>query len=233
MTTPDEQPHERPATGERPGSYGEIAPGVPRYGQYAPEGWVPPSSVNNGKDDAGTSSGLPPVSAYPGFKGGPVPSTPGTHFAAPKLVVIACRFIKTAGALQALSGLLLLMVVFFPAVRATMVDALKAALPSDPAYDSLLADPAMVSSLLAFSAVLSLAGAASYFWLASKIRKGAGWARTTALVLACISLVALIQPNVFTIIQVGLGVVAMVILYRSPSKEYFAKKVQGGGPHGY
>jgi len=233
MTTPDEQPQERPANGYQPGSYGEIAPGVPRYGQYAPEGWVPPSSGPNGANDAGTPNGANPSPAYPGFQGGPGPVATQPHFAAPKQVVVASRLIIAAGALQALSGLLLLLVLFIPSVRASMVDTLKAALPNDPAYSSMLADATMVSSLLAFAAVISLAAAASYFWLAVKIRRGANWARTTGLVLACISLIALVQPNIFTIIQIGLGAVAMILLYRSPAKEYFAKRNPGGGPRGY
>lgn len=251
MTTPDETPQERPSPGPRPGNYGEISPGVPRYGQYAPEGWQPPSSADantpgNPEYDAGPSSGLPPASAYPGFQGagyqnkdtalphrgsGPVP--PGQHLAAPRQVAIASRLVMAAGVLQGLSGVLLLFVLLLPSLRTGMIDAMKAALPSDPAYDTLLADPAMISGLLVGATIFSLAAAAVYFWLAAKIRKGANWARTTGLVLAIVSLLALVQPNVFTIAQVGLGVVAMIILFRSPAKEYFARRVQGNGPHGY
>ena len=248
MTTPDETPQERPSPGPRPGNYGEIAPGVPRYGQYAPEGWQPPSSAdaNDPAQESGTASGLPPASAYPGFQGagyqnkdtalphrgsGPVP--PGQHLAAPRQVAIASRLVTAAGVLQALSGVLLLFVLFVPSVRTGMIETMKAALPSDPAYDTLLADPAMISGLLVGATIFSLAAAAVYFWLAAKIRKGANWARTTGLVLAIVSLLALTQPNVFTIIQVGLGVVAIVILFRSPAKEYFTKGIQGNGPRGY
>lgn len=251
MTTPDETPQERPTPGPRSGHYGEISPGVPRYGQYAPEGWVPPSSADpntpgNPGHDGGPSSGLPPASAYPGFQGagsqnkdstlphrgsGPVP--PGQHLAAPRQVRLASHLVMAAGALQGLSGVLLLFVLFLPSVRTTLIDAMKAALPSDPAYDTLLADSAMITGLLVAATILSLVAAAVYFWLATKIRKGANWARTTGLVLAIVSLLALTQPNVFTIVQVGLGVVAMIILFRSPAREYFAKHVQGNGPHGY
>ncbi len=247
MTTPDETPQERPTPGPRPGHYGEIAPGVPRYGQYAPEGWVPPSSAdapNKPGHDAGTSQGLPPAAAYPGYGGpgyngtglphrgtGPVP--PGQHLAAPRPVAVASRLVMAAGTLQALSGVLLLFVLFLPAARTTLIDALKSALPSDPSYDSVLADQAAITGLLVAATVLSLIAAVVYFWLAVKIRRGAGWARTTALVLAIVSLLALTQPNIFTIVQVGLGIVAVIILYRSPAKEYFARRVPGNGPHGY
>ncbi|WP_104086355.1 hypothetical protein [Arthrobacter sp. GMC3] len=233
MTTPDEQPQERPANGHQPGSYGEIAPGVPRYGQYAPEGWVPPSAAPSGSNDAGASHGAYPNPVYPGFQGGPGPIATQTHYAAPKQVVVACRLITIAGAFQAVSGLLLLLVLMLPSVRASMIDTLKAALPNDPAYASMLADDSMISSLLVSAAVISLVAAAIYFWLAAKIRRGANWARTTALVLACISLLALVQPNIFTIIQIGLGAGAMIVLYRSPAKEYFAQRNPGGGPRGY
>ncbi|NVM93483.1 hypothetical protein [Arthrobacter wenxiniae] len=228
MTTPDETPQERPTPGPGPGHYGEIAPGVPRYGQYAPEGWRPPQSADPAHD-AGPSQGLPPASAYPGS--GPVP--PGQHLAAPRQVAVSSRLIMAAGGLQALSGLLLLFVLFLPSVRTTMLDALKSALPSDPAYDTLMADQSAITGLLVGATVLSLIAAAVYFWLAVKIRRGAGWARTTGLVLSIVSLLALTQPNVFTVVQVGLGLVAVIILYRSPAKEYFARRVPGNGPHGY
>lgn len=245
MTTPDETPQERPTHGPGPGHYGEIAPGVPRYGRYAPEGWRPPQSADPAHD-AGPSQGLPPASAYPGYgapgqqrKGavppyrgsGPVP--PGQHLAAPRKVAVSSRLIMAAGGLQALSGLLLLFVLFLPSVRTTMLDALKSALPSDPAYDTLMADQSAITGLLVGATVLSLIAAAVYFWLAVKIRRGAGWARTTGLVLSIVSLLALTQPNVFTVVQVGLGLVAVIILYRSPAKEYFARRVPGNGPHGY
>ncbi|MGA7207163.1 MAG: hypothetical protein WBX27_21325 [Specibacter sp.] len=240
MTTPDEQPQERPATGPRPGNYGEIAPGVPRYGQYAPEGWTPPTE----SPVPGAAPGLPPSATYPGFQGGPPqgpgyphrgagPIPPGAHFAAPKQVVLATRFIQMAGVLQALSAVLLLVVLLVPAVRTTMIDALKSSMPNGASYDAVFADPSMVTVVLVMAAILSVVGASAYFWLAAKIRKGASWARTTGLVLAIISLLALTQPNVFTILQIGLGVAAMVILYRSPAKEYFAKAPANKGPHGY
>lgn len=244
MTTPEEQPHERPATG--PGNYGEIAPGVPRYGQYAPEGWVSPveASASGVTPDAGASSAQPPASAYPGFQGnmppgagyphrgaGPIPS--GAHFAAPKQVAMATRFIQLAGLLQALSAVLLVVVLLVPAVRTTMTDALKSSMPNGASYDAVFDDPSLISVVLVMAAVLSIVGAAVYFWLAAKIRKGANWARTTGLVLAIISLVALTQPNIFTILQIGLGLAAMVILYRSPAKEYFTKAPVDRGPHGY
>lgn len=245
MTTPDEQAHQQPAAspGPGPGNYGEISPGVPRYGQYAPEGWVPPSAAPSGATDSGVPSNrLPAASAYPGYQGGMGGAgstgdpTVQTHLAAPRQVVLASRLLMVAGALQTLSGLLLLLVLFMPALRSTMVDALKAAVPSGPVYAdayNMLADPSFVAAILITATVISLVGAAIYFWLAVKIRKGANWARVTGLVLACISLFALVQPNILTIVQIGLGVGAMVILYRSPAKEYFAKRGFGKGPHGY
>ncbi|MGO4383125.1 hypothetical protein [Specibacter sp. RAF43] len=245
MTTPDEQPQERPTPGPRPGHYGEISPGVPRYGQYAPQGWAPPShdaqapgakgTSDAGTSDAGTSFGLPPAAAYPGFQGGarPGPVPPGTPLIAPRQVVRATRLIALAGLIQAGSGLLLLAVLFLPAGRSIMVDAMKSAMPKDPAYDSLFADPGLVTTLLVLAMLVSLVGAAAYFWLAAKIRRGRNWARTTAAVLAGVSLLGLVQPNFLAMLQVGLGVIAMIILFRSPAKEYFATPHPGGGPRGY
>lgn len=224
----------------RRGSYGEIAPGVPRYGQYAPEGWVSPASL--GSPDAGSSLARPAASTYPGFAGsngpntglphrGPGPLPPGVHFAAPRPVVWASRLIMAAGALQLVSALLLMAVLFLPTARTTVVDALKSAMPSDPSYAQLLSEPAFVTSVLVIAAIVSLLGAVIYFGLAAKIRKGANWARITALVLAAVSLLGLVQPNYLAILQIGLGVIAVAILFRSPAKEYFAGPAKG--PRGY
>lgn len=227
MTTPDNEPQERPQDSVRPGSYGEIAPGVPRYGQYAPEGWVPPSAMN----DAVPSTVLPSASSYPGFpqagmghpQAGAFPAGPTTS--RPKQVLLATSLIMIAGALQIFSGVLLLVAALLPAARDMVAQELKASMPSGADYDSILGSTAILTSMLVVAAVISLIAGAVYFWLAVKIRGGANWARTTALVLAGISLLALFQLNFFTILQVGLGVAAMLMLYRSPAKEFFVKKV--------
>lgn len=234
MTTPDEEPQERPTPG--PGHYGEISPGVPRYGQYAPQGWVPPSS------DVPADPTQPPAAAsYPGFGGqqppvpgspgpmphrgaGPIP--PGQHLAPPARVILACRLILAAGVLQALSGILLVVLLVMPSGQALFTDAIKTAGANNPELATALNDPSLLTTALILAAIISVVAAATYFWLAAAIRKGHGWARTTALVLAALSLLLLSQPNVFGIVQVLLGIVAVVLLFQSPAKEYFIKPSQ-------
>lgn len=228
MSTPGEKPQE-PAQ-PVPGSYGEIAPGVPRYGQYAPAGWEPPQDVKDAQAANNPPSALAPAAAYPGFQGAAsgVPGGPAgaahaslDQLAAPKQVSLAVRLIKLAGIMQAVSALALIFVMFVPAGKAIMVEALNTAMADNPAFTELSADPALINTVVYMAFVLSVALAVVYFWLAAKIRRGANWARTTALVLACVSLLALLQASPLSILQVGLGVVAVIILFRSPAKEFF------------
>lgn len=218
MTTSGEEPQEHPSS--KPGSYGEIAPGVPRYGEYAPPGWEPPQELTDGPAQA---SGLPSAQAYPGYLGTAQGAATGTgpHLAPPRTVFVAVRLIQLAGALQLLSTLAVILVLFVPSLRAVAVNTLQAATAGDPTIASLYADPQMMNALLYTVFVLSVLGSVAYFYLAKRIRRGTHWARTTALVLAGLSLLALGQPNVLAIIQVALGVIAVVLLFRSPAKEYF------------
>ncbi len=218
MTTSGEEPQEHPIP--RPGNYGEISPGVPRYGEYAPPGWEPPQEL---QDANARPSALPPARAYPGFLGSPqgMPTVAVTHLAPPKTVFVAVRLIQLAGVLQLMSTLAVLLVLFVPSLRAVAVSTLQTATANDPTLASLYADTGMMNALIYTAFVLSVLGCVAYFYLAKKIRLGAYWARTTALVLACISLMALAQPNVLAILQIALGVIAVVLLFRSPAKEYF------------
>ncbi|ALO65351.1 hypothetical protein AS189_01150 [Arthrobacter alpinus] len=225
MSTPGEKPQE--PTQPVPGSYGEIAPGVPRYGQYAPAGWEPPQDVKDAQAANTPPSALAPAAAYPGFQGAAsgapagVAGGPLEHLAAPKQVSLAVRLIKLAGIMQAVSAVALIFVMFVPAGKAIMVEALNTAMADNPAFTEIYADPALINTVVYMAFVLSVALSVVYFWLAAKIRRGANWARTTALVLACFSLLALLQASPVSILQVGLGVVAVIILFRSPAKEFF------------
>lgn len=225
MTTPGEDPQEHPTP--LPGSYGEIAPGVPRYGQYAPVGWEPPQDVKDAQKANTPPSALPPAAAYPGFKGsqsgGPAtnPGAPLEHLAAPKQVTLAVRLIKLAGVMQAISAVALIFVLFIPSVKSAMLDTLRTTMADNPAFVDLYSDPNLINTALYIAFIVSLAMAVVYFWLAAKIRRGTNWARTTALVLACLSLLVLAQPSPLVIIQVVLGAVAIIILFRSPAKEFF------------
>ncbi|MFQ4150152.1 hypothetical protein AAGW05_15925 [Arthrobacter sp. LAPM80] len=235
MTTPGEEPQEQPTP--LPGSYGEIAPGVPRYGQYAPEGWDPPQDVKDAQNANTPASALPPSPSYPGFggaqAGGPgMAGAPLERVAAPRQVSLAARLIQLAGVLQTISAVVLLFVLFVPSVKAVMLDAFRTAMAGNPALAEAYSDPALINTALYLAFVLSLAMAVVYFWLAYKIRRGANWARTTALVLACLSLFLLAQPSPLAIVQIGLGAVAVLMLFRSPAKEFFRAHKANRGQRG-
>ena len=221
MTTSGEEPQERPTP--RPGSYGEIAPGVPKYGQYAPAGWEPPQQVGDAQNASMPQSALSSATAYPGYQG-PLqgkPTAAGAHLAPPKTVLVSIRLIQLAGVLQLLSTLAIALVLFVPSLRDVAVNTLQAATAGDPAIAALYQDPAMMNALLYTAFVLSVLASVLYLYLAKKIRRGANWARITSMVLALISLLALGQPNVLAIIQIALGVIAVILLFRSPGKEFF------------
>lgn len=212
MTSPGEEPQDRPAP--RPGSYDEIAPGVPRYGQYAPPGWEPPQQPN-------AESTVPAAPAYPGFAG---TGAPDEHISPPRQLLLAARLISIAGILQFTSVVALLIVLFVPALKASIVSLLHEAMADVPGAAELYADQAMVNTVLIMAFVISLAMAVSYFWLARGLRRGSNGARITSLVLSIISLMFLAQPNPLTMIQVALGIAGVVLVFRSPSKEFFTHK---------
>lgn len=221
MTTPGEEPQERPTP--LPGSYGEIAPGVPRYGQYAPAGWEPPQDVKDAQNASLPTSSIPPASSYPGF-GSVQPGTPSgqqLHLAPPRQVLTAARLITLAGIMQALSVVALLVVLIVPAAKTAVMEVLLNSMAGTPGVAELYSDPTVVNTVLFLAFVFSLAMAATYFWLAREIRRGTGWARTTSLVLGGLSLVFLAQANPLVIAQVALGLVGVFLLYRSPAKEFF------------
>lgn len=218
MSSPGEEPQDHPTT--RPGSYGEVAPGVPRYGQYAPAGWEPPQEV---KDAQNANKPIPPAAAYPGFQGGQpgIAGNGDTRLAPPAKVLLACKLIIAAGVMQAISVIALLVVLLVPSIKASVVDVLQNAFAATPELAAAYNDPTMVDTALFLAFVVSLAMTASYFLLARAIRKGSHGARTTSLVLAILSVLILGQPNPLTFIQVGLGIAAVFLLYRSPAKEFF------------
>ncbi len=226
MSTPGEEPEDRPPA--RPGSYDEVSPGVPRYGQYAPAGWEPPQDV---KDAQNPQLPIAPAPVYPGFQGG-APGTPqtGSKLAPPAKVLLACKLIIAAGIMQAVSVAALLAVLLVPSIKASVIDVLQNAFAATPELAAVYKDPTLVDTALFLAFVFSIAMTASYFLLARAIRKGSNGARTTAMVLAILSLVLLGQLNPLTVIQIVLGLVAVFLLYRRDSAEFFkankAKKSQ-------
>lgn len=218
MTTPGEESPERPTP--LSSSYGEIAPGVPRYGQYAPAGWEPPQEVKDAQKASLAAHTIPAAAAYPGFGGG-TPGSSSLPLSIPGKVLTAARLIMLAGVIQAMSVIALLAVLFVPSLKASVVDVLQSSVAGTPAVAEAYSDPALINAALFMALVISLAMAATYFWLAKAVRRGAGWARTTALVLGILSITFLVQPNPLSIAQIALGLVAVFLLYRSPAKEFF------------
>ncbi len=219
MTTPGEESTERPPAA--PGNYGEISPGVPRYGQYAPAGWEPPQEVKDAQK--ASLSNMSPASAYPGF-GGATPNASAAPLGAPAKVLVAARLIMLAGVIQAMSVVALLAVLVVPTLKASVLEVLQSSMAGTPAVAEAYSDPALVNAALFIALVISLAMAVTYFWLARAIRRGATWARTTALILGIMSFAFLVQPNLLAIAQIVLGLVGVFLLYRSPAKEFFMEQ---------
>lgn len=223
MTSPEEEPRPEPEPGQEPkpkgtpglGSYGEIAPGVPRYGQYAPEGYRPPTQ---GQPPAEPRTGIPAAGGTytgptAGWQSGRAASNGnGTLLAAPRPVEMAFRLILLAGLIEAIVVVLGLVAFMTPTGQSTALQVLK---------DMGLEDQSLLQPLLITSLALSAVGVVLYVLIAFQIRKGRNWARITGAVFAALSVFSLLQPNIITIVQVLLGIVAEVILFRAPAKDYF------------
>ncbi len=223
MSTPEEEPRPEPETGPRSGHYGEVAPGVPRYGQYAPEGYRPPAqdpvpgapSGGPGVYGQGQNGQPGPAVGWPpaGTRGGPgALDGNGARIAPPRPVEIAFRLILLAGLIEAIVVVLGLVAFMTPAGQSTALQVLR---------DMGLEDQSLLQPLLITSLVLSAVGVGLYALIAFQIRKGRNWARITGAVFAALSLFSLLQPNVITIVQVVLGIIAEIILFRAPAKDYF------------
>lgn len=208
MSTPEEEPRPEPETGPRTGSYGEIAPGVPRFGQYAPEGYQPPaqSQAPAGRPPQGTPHGT-----SPGTPGGVFPGE-GSRVAPPRQVEISFRLILLAGLIEAVVVVLGVVALMTPAGQSTARQVLQ---------DMGLEDQSLLQPLLIASLAISIVAVGLYALIAFQVRKGRNWARITGAVFAALSLFSLLQPNVITIVQVALGVIAEIILFRAPAKDYF------------
>lgn len=238
MTTPGEDPQKLPTP--PPGNYGEIAPGVPRYGQYAPAGWEPPQDVKDAQASYGSATSLPGAPAYPGFQGSNVFGATMASAAAdrqsllvpPGRVSLAIRLLRGAGLLQLLALVMWAFSMTTPAgqefIRSTVAQSL--------AINPQAAAEVSAQSLFIFVAVLvafiQAASAAGYFWLAAKLYRGRNWARTTALILTIVSVAIIPEGGSFfylSVARIVLGIVAMVMLYRTPAKEFFlAHKAKRG-----
>ncbi|MFI5085767.1 MAG: hypothetical protein ACHP7K_07540, partial [Actinomycetales bacterium] len=85
-------------------------------------------------------------------------------------------------------------------------------------------DTSLVEPALIVSVVLGFVSIALYAVIAFALRRGRNWARITGAILAAISLLSLIVPNVITVIQVALGLAAMLIVFRQPAAAWFRKR---------
>lgn len=240
MTTPGEEPQEHPPV--RPGSYAEIAPGVPRYGQYAPAGWEPPQDVKDAQAGLGSPSALPPAPSYPGFQGNMAanPAAGGagestSPLAPPARVILATRLIMAAGVLQLIGLVLWAFAMTTPAGQELIREAVEQSLAVNPQAAAEVSAQALFTMGVGFMALIQAACAAGYFWIAAKLRRGRNWARTTALVLAIVS-IALVPEggsySYYSAARIILGLVAVFMLFRSPAKEFFlahkARKASSG-----
>lgn len=226
MTTPEETPSERPTP--RPGNYGEISPGVPRYGQYAPEGWVspvpaPPAPAH----DADATSARFSRPTYPGSqdqKRPPLNASESNTPASKLRVAAAVRLIRLAGVLQGLVIVLLIITLLSPSGKAAYLETMSKMLASYPDQAELPDLGTLMNLVIFTTAIFGALFTACYFFLASRIGKGSNGARITALVLMLISLVGIIGLDILNIVRILLGVYAMVILFRDPAKRFFENK---------
>ncbi|MCY0903995.1 hypothetical protein [Arthrobacter sp. H14-L1] len=192
MSTPEQDP----ATGPQPpgpGHYGEISPGVPRYGQYAPQGYQAPDAT--------------PVSPS-----APLPGS--TRQTPPRQVEIAFRLILAAAVIEALLVILGGLALITPAGQSTAGQMLRNAGITD---DSLL-QPLLVTAM-----VIGVVSVGIYVLLAYQIRRGRNWARITGAVLAAVSLLSLLQPDLVTAVQMVLGIVAIILVFLPAVRIYFRR----------
>lgn len=232
MTTPGEEPEEHPTT--RPGSYGEIAPGVPRYGQYAPAGWEPPQDVKDAQKGLTPPSALPAAPSYPGFQGQQpgLPGDTGAPLAPPNRVVLATRLIMAAGVLQLVALVIWAFAMTTPAGQELLRSTVGQAMDTNPEAAAAVTEQQLFTTVAAFMAVIQAICVLGYFWIAAKLRRGRNWARITALVLAIISIALVPEGGSYSFYsgaRIVLGLVAVFMLFRSPAKEFFlAHKARRG-----
>lgn len=224
MSTHGEEPQEQPAS--RPGSYGEIAPGVPRYGQYAPVGWEPPQDVIDAQKGTSQPGSITPSSAYPGFAGiqPGAREESGAPTEAPKRVLLATKFIMAAGILQLIALLIWAFALSTPGGQEVLRSAVGQAMATNPEAAATVSAQQLFITVAIFMGIIQLTCAAGYFWIAAKLRRGRNWARTTALVFAIVSIVLVPEGGSYAFYsgaRIILGLVAVFMLFRSPAKEFF------------
>ncbi|WP_145962082.1 DUF6264 family protein [Renibacterium salmoninarum] len=248
MSTPPQQPqvpesHEpesqRPAaedsgtTAATPsvrGHYAEIAPGVPKYGQYAPEGFVPPNQQQvssqqqvpaqqpsqaapfnqpNYTPQAGQFNQSSAPTGYPNY-----PQPNAQPKVAPRLVQRAFVMILLAGVIQFAAALFAVLNIsqLRDIAKQTMVQ-----------YGESGLGDSVVNMAIAFSFVFYAISIGLYIWIAVKIRAGRNWARVLGTVMAVLSLLMLISLSPLSIVQVALGAIGIGYCWMAASSEYFKR----------
>lgn len=205
MSTPSQGPdpqHQDGSGAAAPGQFPEIAPGVPRYGQYAPEGYIPPNqqvSPNQTEPVQDPHSPPPWQSAVPKPTGTPALVQRGF------IMIIAAAIVHLAISVIGLFQI--------PQMRSVVLEFIAQA----PELDASMAD-----TVITLSFVFNAIGFALYLLVAFKIRAGKRWARMLGTVLAALSLTMLVGAP-FAIVQVGLGILGIVYCWLAPSREYFKR----------
>jgi hypothetical protein len=87
-----------------------------------------------------------------------------------------------------------------------------------------VADQGLLQPVLIIAVVFVALAVGVYVLIAFQIRKGRNWARITGAVLAGLSLLNLLQPTLPTLIQVSLGVVAIVLTFAPTASGYFKRR---------
>ncbi len=86
-----------------------------------------------------------------------------------------------------------------------------------------LTDDSLLQPLLITALVVSAVSVGVYILLAYQIRRGRNWARITGAVLAAVSLLSLLQPDLITAVQMVLGVVAIILVFLPAVRGYFRR----------
>lgn len=215
--TPEAKPSVR-------GHYAEIAPGVPKYGQYAPEGFVPPNQQQAPAQQPGQTATLNQPNYTPqagqfnqnsapaGYQGYPQPN------AQPK---VTPRLVQRAFVMILLAGVIQFAAALFAALNISQLrDIAKQTMVQ---YGESGLGDSVVNMAIAFSFVFYAISIGLYLWIAVKIRAGRNWARVLGTVLAVLSLLMLISLSPLSIVQVALGAIGIGYCWMAASSEYFKR----------
>ncbi|WP_394939960.1 hypothetical protein [Psychromicrobium sp. YIM B11713] len=191
------------------GQFPEIAPGVPRYGQYAPPGYQSPFQQEQANQQQN-----------PGFGSSSGPSAPAGS-AVPRQIKSAFALILLAGAIMLVSAVSSAFLANSPEMRAALLNQIK----QYPGIDSSGIDiSSVITGSIIFAVVLGFVLAGLYALIAFKIRAGRNWARILGTVLAVFSLGFLIAFSPLVLLQVGFGIFGIIYCWLPASRSHFEPK---------